>query len=122
MRYIRRKLIKLDTGEELDTGKQILTMFVTPKLNAEGQSQGSDYDQQRQMRKVLRYLRGNNGNEALECAIDMGEYVELEDAWYDHLMHQAKHWKYGVNDTGIADMIEEWDTAQEHRPEGGNHD
>lgn len=117
MRYIQRKFVKLDNGEELDTGKQVLTMFITPKLNASGASEGSDYDQQKQMRKALKYLRDNSNSE-IECAIELGDYIALEDAWYDHLMYQAKHWKWGLNDTGIVDMIEDWDTALETKPNG----
>lgn len=108
MRYIERKKIKLSNGEELDTGNQILVAFITPKI---GQQQGADYEQQKLTYKAIEYLRSG-----AECAIELGYYIALEDAWYEHLMHQMKHWPWGINDPSIYRMILDMENAPDIQP------
>lgn len=110
MRYIQRKKIKLDTGEELDIGSQILVAFVTPKLTGQ-KDPTSDYEQQRTVYKALRYLRKDT-----KCAIELNDYIALEDAWYEHLMHQMKNWPWGINDPAIFEMIQEMESAPDEEP------
>lgn len=122
MRYILNEKISLDSGEELITGDQILLLFVTPKVGIDGKQGGSDYEQQRKVRKVIRYLRSGDVNANKKtttektCQVPLDSYIELEDAQYEWLIDQAKNWRWGANDGGIADMIESWIEAPDIKP------
>lgn len=114
MRFIRnRDYIQAD-GSSLNVGTMMLMMLVTPKLTDDGEvKQGADYEQARKMRKAIRSIRGETGT---ECAIPLGDYIRLEDAVYEHLISQAKAWRWSVVDPTVVDMIEDWIDAPEDEP------
>lgn len=116
MKYIQRRMITIgqENGTELDTGKQILLFLVTPKVSRDGklESSGADFEQQKAAYKAIKYLRGDKDG----CSVELGDYIALEDAWYDLLMYQAKQWRWGINDPAIVDMIEEWEKADDKPP------
>lgn len=115
MRYIKREKIKLDAeGTPLDTGTQAITFFVAPKMRDDNRGP-ADYESQKAVYKALKYLRKEKSQEP---SVEVGEYMALEDAWYDYFIHQAKNWNWGINDPTIFEMIESWEQAPDKDPNG----
>lgn len=113
MRFIQRRTYPI-SGGTLDSGEQILGFLVTPALTADGKvTEGADYEQTRKLRKAIRYIRGDSDT---ECSVPIGSYIRLEDAVYDHLMSQAKKWRWAIVEPATADMVDDWESAPEDEP------